>query len=187
MPAGISAHKKDRSADRSFLHGHTAGFARTPSHSRRRGLSSTPSRPRSTDCLGRPYKMVRGLCQRDWIRGVVDVTRCAVSNAGAIGHAKRLQQTHPGNPANAGRRGRRPLRAVCILHVAAYNVRAQPAHHFVRASEVIRQPRPGGRGRPPLRRVGKASASLPRWHQPLSHGAARRDSSPFRGAERAVS
>ncbi len=34
----------------------------------------------------------------------------------------------------AGRRGRRPLRAVCLLYVAAYNLGAQPAHHFVRAN-----------------------------------------------------
>ena len=33
--------------------------------------------------------------------------------------------------------------------------RAQPAHHFIRASEVICRPRPGGRGSPPLRRVGR--------------------------------
>ena len=53
----------------------------------------------------------------------------------------------------AGRRGRRPLRAVCILHVAAYNVRVPPAHHFKRASNVFRSPTPGGRGSPPLRVV----------------------------------
>ena len=51
----------------------------------------------------------------------------------------------------AGRRGRRPLRAVCLLQVAAFDVRAQPAHHFVRASEAVLHPRPGGRGSPPLR------------------------------------
>ena len=32
MPAGISAHKKDRSEDRSFLRSHTAAFARIPSY-----------------------------------------------------------------------------------------------------------------------------------------------------------
>ena len=42
-------------------------------------------------------------------------------------------------------------------------------------------PTPGGRGSPPLR---WASASHRRRHQPLSHAASRRDSSPFRGAER---
>ena len=64
------------------------------------------------------------------------------------------RRTHAVLQPTAGRRGRRPLRAVCILRVAAYNVRAQPAHHFIRASEVILQPRPGGRGSPPLRWVG---------------------------------
>ena len=59
----------------------------------------------------RPYKMVRGLYPRDCIRGAVDIAGRAESNAAAIGHAKRLPPTHPGNPANAGRRGRRPLRA----------------------------------------------------------------------------
>ena len=65
--------------------------------------------------------------------------------------------------------------------------RAQPAHHFIRASEVVRRPRPGGRGSPPLRWV--AWVDRQRWfapptlHQPLSRGATRRDSSPSRGAE----
>ena len=34
----------------------------------------------------------------------------------------------------AGRRGRRPLRAVCILRGAACNLGAPPAHHLVRAN-----------------------------------------------------
>ena len=34
----------------------------------------------------------------------------AVGEAGATGQAGRLRLTHPGNPANTGRRGRRPLR-----------------------------------------------------------------------------
>ena len=55
--------------------------------------------------------MVRGLCPRDMIRGAVDGGGCAVSNVGAIGHAKRLPPTHPGGHTTAGRRGRRPLRA----------------------------------------------------------------------------
>ena len=63
--------------------------------------------------------------------------------------------------------------------------RAQPAHHFYGRTHVIRPPTPGGRGSPPLRCVGKASASHPRRPQPLSHGAKRRDSSPCRGADRA--
>ena len=41
-----------------------------------------------------------------WTRG-----GCAVGNVVKIGHAERVRLTHPGNPANAGRRGRRPLRA----------------------------------------------------------------------------
>ena len=55
--------------------------------------------------------MVRGLCPRDMIRVEADVTGRTVENAGAIGHAQRSQPTHPDNPATAGRRGRRPLRA----------------------------------------------------------------------------
>ena len=50
-------------------------------------------------------------------------------------------------------------------------------------THVIRSPTPGGRGSPPLRCVGKVSGVYPRRPQPLIHGASRRDSSPFRGAE----
>ena len=42
----------------------------------------------------------------------------------------------------AGRRGRRPLRAVCIFHVAAYNIRAQPAHHYRRIASACFQNTP---------------------------------------------
>ena len=52
----------------------------------------------------------------------------------------------------AGRRGRRPLRAVCILHVAAYNVRAQPAHHLYVAATASVIPRREGVEDKPLRR-----------------------------------
>ena len=58
--------------------------------------------------------------------------------------------------------------------------RAQPAHHFVRAHP--RRPSShAGRAWKPAPTVGiRISPTLP---QPLSHGAKRRDSSPFRGAE----
>ena len=51
----------------------------------------------------------------------------------------------------AGRRGRRPLRAVCLLQVAAFDVRAQPARLWYGRTEAVLHPRPGGRGSPPLR------------------------------------
>ena len=41
-----------------------------------------------------------------WARG-----RRTVENVSRIGHAQRLRLKRPGNPATAGRRGRRPLRA----------------------------------------------------------------------------
>ena len=52
----------------------------------------------------------------------------------------------------------------------------------------VLHPTPGGRGSPPLRWVvawddGQRDCAAPTLHQPLSHGASRRDSSPFRGAE----
>ena len=67
------------------------------------------------------------------------------------------------------------------VHRPTYSIpRAQPAHLFIRA----RRRRPltdAGRAWKPAPTVGiRISPSL---HQPLSHGASRRDSSPFRGAE----
>ena len=55
-------------------------------------------------------------------------------------------------------------------------------------THVVLPPTPGGRGSPPLRWVvawvdGQRYYAAPTLHQPLSHGAKRRDSSPFRGAE----
>ena len=67
----------------------------------------------------------------------------------------------------AGRRGRRPLRAVCILRVAAYNVVAQPAHHFVRAirggpsTEAGRAWKPSPTRRPPFTYVGRNPSVTP--------------------------
>ena len=58
----------------------------------------------------------------------------------------------------AGRRGRRPLRAVCLLYVAAYNVRAQPAHHFLRAQS-----------RCPSSHAGRAWKPAPTRHPHLTH------------------
>ncbi len=78
--------------------------------------------------------MVRGLCPRNRIRGVVDVTGRTAGNVGVIGHAKRQHPTHPGNPATAGRRGRRPLRV---------SARRRYQHRG-------KQMRKGNRLRPPL-------------------------------------
>ena len=55
-------------------------------------------------------------------------------------------------------------------------------------THVVLHPTPGGRGSPPLRWViawvdRRRCFAAPALHQPLSHGASRRDSSPFRGAE----
>ena len=58
----------------------------------------------------RASQMVRGRCPRDCIRWAVDIGRRTVGDVGAIGHAERMCLTYLGNPANAGRRGRRPLR-----------------------------------------------------------------------------
>ena len=63
----------------------------------------------------RPYKMVRGLCPRDWMRWAVDVRRRAVGNVVKIGQAEQMRLTQPGGHANAGRRGRRPLRTTAKL------------------------------------------------------------------------
>ena len=59
----------------------------------------------------RPHEMVRGLCPRNRIRWAVNRCGCTVGNVGKIGHAERVQQTHPGSNPTAGRRGRRPFRA----------------------------------------------------------------------------
>ena len=56
--------------------------------------------------------MVRGLCPRDCIRGVVNGGGRGVGGASAVGHAEQVRLTRPGGHVNAGRRGRRPLRAV---------------------------------------------------------------------------
>ena len=59
---------------------------------------------------------------------------CTGGDAGAIGQAKCLRLTHPGNPATAGRRGRRPLRV---------SARRRYQHRG-------KQMRKGNRLRPPL-------------------------------------
>ena len=61
--------------------------------------------------VGTPVKMVRGLCPRDMMRWAVDGGGRTGGDAGAIGHAGRVRLTQAGGHANAGRRGRRPLRA----------------------------------------------------------------------------
>ena len=60
------------------------------------------------------------------------------------------------------------------------------SHRFTQASDVVLPPTPGGRGSPPLRWDGvdgQRYCIAPTLHQPLSHAASRRDSSPFRGAK----
>ena len=76
-----------------------------------------------------------------------------------------------------GASGTPPPTVVCILYVAACNAGAQPAHHFIRASDVILHPRPGGRGSPPLRWVGKVSACNRR--RPSSGGRGVGDAAPY--------
>ena len=95
-----------------------------------------------------------------------------------------------GNVGADGRRARQHPRYLRCAHLASITQRIQSRGHsprtiFYGRTHVIRPPTPGGRGSPPLRCVGKASASHSRRPQPLSHGAKRRDSSPFRGADRA--
>ena len=73
------------------------------------------------------------------------------------------------------------------VHRPTYHIpRAPPAHHLGGRTHVVRQPTPGGRGSPPLRWDGvdgQRYCIAPTLHQPLSHAASRRDSSPFRGAK----
>ena len=57
-----------------------------------------------------------------------------------------------------------------------------PRTIFYVRTHVFHHPTPGGRGSPPLRGI----CISPTLHQPLSHAATRRDSSPFRGAEGAA-
>ena len=86
-----------------------------------------------------------------------------------------------------GRRGRRPLRAVCIFRVAACNVGAQPAHHFLRAhlryplTDAGRAWKPAPTGYPPLTDVGfnpsvtaLCAATAPLSGEPGEVGALRR-------------
>ena len=80
-----------------------------PTH-RRGGLPRPPGLGMKDD-IGRPFEMVRGLCPRDFICWAVKGFGRTVVKAGAIGQAERMRLMRPGNPANAGRRGRRPLRA----------------------------------------------------------------------------
>ncbi len=66
-----------------------------------------------------------------------------------------------------------PHGAPASVHRPAYHIpRAQPAHHFTRESDVVRRPRPGGRGSPPLRGVGKVSVCNRR--RPSTEGGASR-------------
>ena len=102
--------------------------------------------------------------------------RCTVA-AGLPSWVRRTRPARPTAPASS------TVHPLCV-HNPTYEIpRAQPAHHFMRAPDVVLHPRPGGRGSPPLRWVRTVSASHPRRPQPLSHGAKRRDTSPFRGAE----
>ena len=99
--------------------------------------ASVYGRPRT------PVKMVRGLCPRNFIRWAVDGGGRAIGNVGAIGQAGRMRLTRPGNHANAGRRGRRPLRA---------GARRRYPHHS-------KQMRKGNRLRPPLGSPGRGAVA----------------------------
>ncbi len=131
-----------------------------------------PARRGWMDDVGRLCEMVRGLCPRDCIRWAVEGGGRTVSDVGAIGHAGRVRLTRPGGHANAGRRGRRPLRAAAkrryqhrgkqmrkgenllprlgspergaVAALCAVTEGLVPA--WVRRTDVTRHPTPGGRG-----------------------------------------
>ncbi len=98
---------------------------------------------------------------------------------GGLGAAVRRDQPHPHHP-RCIRLASTATRIISLGH--------SPRTFFYGRTHVIRSPTPGGRGSPPLRWVvawddGLRGFAAPTLHQPLSHGALRRDSSPFRGAE----
>ena len=111
-----------------------------PRHPRRVRLRPPPNASNPAGAARAPFYM--GVPTLSFIRGRAGV------EARPYGVWRRCQrETGVIRQPNAGRRGRRPLRAVCILHVAACDVRAQPAHHLYGRTDAVRHPTPGGRGR----------------------------------------
>ena len=135
--------------------------------------------------------MVRGLRPRDCIRWVVDGGGRTVGDVGAVGHATRMRLTRPGCHTNAGRRGRRPLRASArrrYPHHGKRMCKGETSTHALGSPErgavaarsgvteglvqrgcgrtsVTRQLTPGGRGSPPLRRVGSGRGAATSVHR----------------------
>ena len=101
---------------------------------------------------------------------------CRVSLAAVVW----LDRLHPRHP-------RRTRLASTAQHIQSRGHR--PRTIFYGRTDVIHHPTPGGHGSPPLRWVGRLMGNVvathQRRHQPLSHGPSGRDSSPFRGAEKA--
>ena len=103
---------------------------------------------------------------------------------GGRGRYRRANRRRPSS--GVGASGTPPLTGGLVtLRCGTQRKGTARAPFFTGAPALFIYPTPGGRGSPPLRRVGKISASHPRCPQPLSHAASRRDSSPFRGADRA--
>ena len=130
------------------------------------------------------------------VQFITPVTFCAASPVsllpvrGGVLDAPRLRDCRGAVDADVWRGrfySRFPRRARLRLLPNASNPAGTARAPLVRASEVVHHPRPGGRGSPPLRWGGWVDWQryyvAPTLHQPLSHGAKRRDSSPFRGAE----
>ena len=110
--------------------------------------------------------MVRGLCPRDMIRVAVDVTRRTVSNAVAIGHAKRPQPVNRGGHATSGRArrwvGARNRRRPSTDGGAPRTVRPTMCGESISVKPTLSViQRKGRRGRRPLRwlRVGRCQRS----------------------------
>ena len=136
-----------------------------------------------------------------------------MGGVGAVGQAERLRLTRPGGHTTAAHRGRCALRAGGkrtlrdVTQGVWKTIPQLPAHFMAPLKRTLRNHRRGRRPRRPFRwmmddvfAMRKRSPHAPtmgglrgltddvisphpRWYQPLSHGATRRDSSPFRGAE----
>ena len=93
---------------------------------------------------------------RDWIRWVVEGGSRTVGDMRDVSHAERMRLTQLGNPAAAGRRGRRPLRAggePSLRHETQQLRKAipkRPAHLTAPLNPATRTPRRGRRPRRPL-------------------------------------
>ena len=127
-------------------------------------------------------QMVRGLCPRNRIRWAVDATSHTVSNSGAVGHAERVRLTRPGSNPTAGRRGRRPLRAIAKRRLRHTTRRVLLPH----ASQKVRglRPRYCIRWTVDARRAHRGKRGCHRSRRPSASNAARQ--ARDRGAPRAV-